>query len=406
MAESSIEWVSGPNGEEGYTFNPWLGCAKVHAGCTHCYAEVSQAVSMRKGGPVQWGEVWQGGQRVVVSDSTWMHPFTWARAAARAGERRKVFCASLADVLEVPIEPKDYPRQWTMEQVRAASLRTAAVSFSLETARERLWPIIEDTAWVCGGCGRPCSHSSDTEHRKHRLNDLSMVGAACEGVSGRCLNTPMGGLDFLLLTKRPENAGLVPGWARPLVWLGTSISDQKTADVYVPRLLDAQGFRYRFLSCEPMVGPVDLRTLWRHRGFTKPLTGESITSSNSGPVVSQTFGPKIDWVVFGFESGKNARRGNVDWISQGLKQCAQAGVAAFVKQLGSNAGDDAGKMNWRYRNEDPSDFRVVLSHPKGGDPAEWPEDLRVRQWPDAMDVPGRRPPVSHPNASNRGRQEQ
>jgi protein gp37 len=367
MAKTSIEWTSGPNGEEGYTFNPWLGCAKVHAGCTNCYAEVSQAVSMRKGGPVRWGEVWQGGQRVVVADSTWKHPFTWARKAAAAGQRRKVFCASLADVLEVPAMPPLSAKPGAFAEVERVRGR-------LDDARERLWPIIEDTAWMCGGCGRPCAHSSDTIHRKVRLQELDSVGAACEGQNGRCLSTPMGGLDFLLLTKRPENAPIVPNWARPLVWLGTSISDQKTADEMVPRLLAADGFRFRFLSCEPMVGPVDLmRACW----------GEALAHraphGHSGQPQLHPLAP-LDWVVYGFESGSKARPGNVEWIRQGLKQCKEAGVAAFVRQLGAVPVMERTLRNARTGNT-TGPVPLDLNDSKGGDMAEWPADLQVRMFP-------------------------
>jgi protein gp37 len=351
MAKTSIEWTSGPNGEEGYTFNPWLGCAKVHAGCTNCYAEVSQAVSMRKGGPVRWGEVWQGGQRVVVADSTWKHPFTWARKAAAAGQRRKVFCASLADVLEVPAMPPLSAKPGAFAEVERVRGR-------LDDARERLWPIIEDTAWMCGGCGRPCAPTSDTIHRKVRLQELDSVGAACEGQNGRCLSTPMGGLDFLLLTKRPENAGLVPAWARPLIWLGTSISDQKTWDTHGTELMKAKGFRYRFVSAEPMVGPVD----FGFRGTAPQVWGYGY----------RPIGSLIDQVVLGFESGSKARPGNVEWIRQGLTQCKEAGVAAFVKQLGAAP---------QYDGNPTPGIPLELNDPKGGDMSEWPEDLQVRMFP-------------------------
>jgi protein gp37 len=353
MGSTSIEWTSGPNGEEGYTFNPWLGCAKVHAGCTHCYAEVSQAVSMRKGGAIKWGEVWQGGQRVVVSDSTWRNPFRWAREAAAAGQRRKVFCASLADVLEVPGDPPSRLFATGAEMEPAAD-RAREVRAALQLARERLWDTIRKTAVVMsnGAPGTP--------------------GLVDRGFPG---------LDWLLLTKRPENWRLVPEDVRPLVWLGTSISNQETAAELVPRLLSSRGFRYRFLSVEPMVGPVDLTSIPGEIGHglhsRDVLRGWNIHHDDGDQYTVEPW-TKLDWVVFGFESGAKARPGHVDWIRQGLKQCQETGVAAFVKQLGADPREAYGRLEAAP---------MPLKDHKGRDPNEWPEDLRVRQWPNTHGRP-------------------
>lgn len=389
--DSKIQWTH-------HTFNPVLGCAKVHAGCTNCYAEKDMAVVMRKGGRIRWGEVWQGGQRVVAADSTWKHPLTWARAAAKAGERRRVFCSSLSDVLEVPSAPA-IGAEWAVkltalihgvapsdvrkaeEQARA---HVASEADKFHAARERLWPIIEDTAWMCGGCGRPCAHSSDTPHRTTRLLDLASVGAACEGTAGRCVSTPMGGLDFLLLTKRPENWPLVPYWARPLVWLGTSISDQETADEWVPRLLAAEGFRYRFLSVEPLVEPVDLTRIKIPKAPSPPFHGNALHAYRG-------FRNGVDLVIVGGESGPRARPCNVEWVQSIVRQCREAGVPCFVKQLGRfvtwPTEESMPDALWSAldASEDgaPTHYPVTcgLQDPKGGDWDEWPDDLRVRQFP-------------------------
>jgi protein gp37 len=86
-ANSAIEWTD-------HTFNPWRGCTKVHAGCTNCYAEVNYSVKMHG---VKWGP---NGTRVKLSHAGWKEPLKWNREAEAAGERRRVFCASLADVFE------------------------------------------------------------------------------------------------------------------------------------------------------------------------------------------------------------------------------------------------------------------------------------------------------------------
>lgn len=283
---SSIEWTT-------HTFNPWLGCAKAHAGCTHCYAEKHQAVKMRKGGEVTWGEVWQGGKRVVVSQSTWGRPLSWARTAARGGERERVFCASLADVLEVPQHPASWPRGWSDGQVANASLEVVTARDELNAARSRLWDVIRETSVI---------ESVTTVGMPHWAQ--------------------LPGLDWLLLTKRPENWRLIPEDVRPLVWLGTSISDQKTADEWVPRLIEAEGVRYRFLSVEPLLGPVDLTRLLTHRHPGTPGLATAPAHSRRS----------IDWVIVGGESGPKARPCNVEWIRDIVRQCREAGVPCFVKQ--------------------------------------------------------------------------
>lgn len=88
MAEATkIQWAT-------HSFNPWMGCAKVSAGCRSCYAET--LVTGRMGLPV-WGA---HADRKITADSTWKEPYRWQKKARAAGERHRVFCASLADVFE------------------------------------------------------------------------------------------------------------------------------------------------------------------------------------------------------------------------------------------------------------------------------------------------------------------
>jgi protein gp37 len=334
MGESSIQWTR-------YSFNPWLGCHHVHAGCTGCYAEVHQAVAMRKGGRVRWGEVWQGGQRVVVADSTWKQPHTWARRAGLEGVRERVFCASLSDVLEVPRKPETWPGAWSQERINQAIAHFGMTTAAMDTARERLWDTIRVTAEMTG------LPNLGPERRAERVED------------GRP------GLDWLLLTKRPENWRLVPEDVRQLVWLGTSISDQATAEEWVPRLLQAEGFRYRFLSVEPIVGPVDLWPMF------------SVFDRNgelSGPRVNADGSPAISWVIVGGESGAKARPCEYEWMRDVVLQCREAGVPVFVKQLGSQwAKASCARM--------PDGEGGTKSDDAGGWINNFPDDLQVRELP-------------------------
>ena len=380
-SETVIEWTD-------HTFNPWRGCAKVHAGCTHCYAEKNVGVAMHG---IRWGEVWSGGQRVVKADSQWGEPRTWARAAAKAGVRRRVFCASLSDVLEVPAQA---PFHRLTTEIRE---RVTAVTKDLDAARARLWDVIRETAHVCQGCLRPHATSADLPGRTALLDDLDSVGAACDGRNGRCTNTGSGGLDWLLLTKRPENWSLVPEDVRPLVWLGTSISDQVTADEMVPRLLQADGFRCRFVSAEPLVGRVDLRKfMWPVHGWWRgpyqSYDEAKAAGAECGMKPQALVGAHsrfLDWVIVGGESGRKARQCHVEWVRDVVRQCREAGVPCFVKQLGACASDpENGLAGAGLHVPDEASPLVSrrLKDEKGGDMAEWPTDIRVRQLPEARHV--------------------
>jgi protein gp37 len=342
--KTKIEWCHA-------TFNPIRGCSKVHTGCLNCYAEKNVGVKMQG---IEWGEVWQGGQRVVAADSAWKHPLKWARAAARAGERHRVFCASLADVLEVPDYPKAWPRTMTGAETAESRDRVLQARNALGDARSRLWHVIRRTARYCVLCeGRGFTGDSDGEV------DTSRSCAGCYS------SAPLPGLDWLLLSKRPENWRLVPEDVRPLVWLGTSVSDQKTADEWVPRLLAAEGFRLRFLSVEPLVGPVNLASVLIPDAPSPPGRGNALHACRG-------FARGIDWVIVGGESGRKARPCDVAWVRDIVRQCREAGVPCFVKQLGSAP---------RSLPTHVSADGMTLLDAKGGDIAEWPAYIRVRELP-------------------------
>jgi len=169
-------------------------------------------------------------------------------------------------------------------------------------------------------------------------------------------------LDWLLLTKRPENIvrlwaaaradveaaqpeGLVPK-TLPNLWLGTTAENQATAETRVPELLRAPAV-VRFVSAEPLLGPLILDP-WM-------------------PVTIGPGKPAVDWVIVGGESGPRARPFDMTWARWLRSQCVNAGAAFFMKQAGA-------------RPYLPG-FASSLRDPKGGDPEEWPADLRVREWP-------------------------
>ena len=318
MAETTIAWTH-------YTFNPWWGCTRVSPGCQHCYAET---FSHRLGLDV-WGPT--AGRR-FFDDRHWDEPLRWARRRAAGDERHLVFCASMADVFE---DRRD-----------------------LDEARFRLWDLIQATPE----------------------------------------------LTWQLVTKRPENvdrlapgAWTLHGWP-PNVWLLVTAEDQERADLRIPVLLRT-GARVKGVSYEPAIEPVDLsRWMWPVlEGWPAPYrsareareAGAKTTRSRQALVSAAAV--FLDWVIVGGESGPGARPFDLAWARSVVRQCHEAGVACFVKQLGARVrvtGDAEeirgtalrGKHFSRMRVCD-GDWRVHLKHPKGGDPAEWPEDLQVREFP-------------------------
>jgi protein gp37 len=228
-------------------------------------------------------------------------------------------------------------------------------------------------------------------------------------------------LDWLLLTKRPENwkpqlaraltccmthgvvtdgrfaaAKMVEAWLNGTppanVWIGTSIEDQKRADERIPELLKIPA-RVRFLSVEPLLGPVELTGLrCGSCGYSKADMQRHMDHH-----ICKNPTQLIAWTIIGGESGPKARPCNIEWIRSIVEQCKSAAVPCFVKQLGSQVvshGITGPGQHWpqgSIKTEvevkvEPMKGEVVwlhgLKHSKGGDQIEWPKDLRVRQFPE------------------------
>ncbi|AGR70230.1 Gp37Gp68 family protein [Burkholderia pseudomallei] len=226
--DSRIEWTH-------HTFNPWWGCTRISPACTNCYADSwAQRLALDLWGPKA--------PRRFFSDAHWKEPYKWNRDAIKQNQRRRVFCASMADVFE---DRRD-----------------------LDPWRERLWPMIEETP----------------------------------------------ALDWLLLTKRPELIKDMVPWKRKWpanVWLGTTAEDQKWANERIPALLRLPA-QVRFVSCEPLLGPLDLRKWLAAPGEKKGL----------------------HWVIAGGESGPKARPMGPSWAESLRDQCLEAGTAFHFKQWG------------------------------------------------------------------------
>jgi protein gp37 len=390
MGATSIEWTATvrPDGTTtpGFTFNPWRGCTKVSAGCKNCYAETLSGRNPKTLGV--WGP---GGTRVVAAESYWRQPLKWDAAAKAAGERHRVFCASLADVFE------DW--EGVVAQASGDTLYVYDEGFALLDGRN-------DIVWRAGGWSNNCN-------RYIPGRPLTM-----DDVRGRLFalieQTPH--LDWLLLTKRPENVLRMThdAWCKPVpghvsqnegdgrhwhwppnVWLGTSVEDQKAADERIPHLLSTPA-AVRFLSAEPLLGPVDLS-----RWLDNPVVAGHPAWRNV-PDRPSVADPMLHWVIVGGESGPGARGCDIEWVRGLVRQCKVAGVPVFVKQLGAKPytsevwplipGSDT-TTNWGAATEAEKqdavhtlgmmleNAGVAIRDRKGGDIGEFPDDLKVREFP-------------------------
>lgn len=292
-----------------HTFNPWIGCQEVSPACDHCYAKAQNDYRKWVNG---WGP---HGERRRTSAANWRQPIKWNAAAEKAGVRARVFCASLADVFDNQV---------------------------LAEWRADLWRLIDATP----------------------------------------------NLDWLLLTKRPQNAAEMMiaarravlganvadqhlAWPWPNVWVGVSVENQEEADRRIPDLL-ATPAAVRFLSCEPLLGPVDLH-LRRLRATPQ---------ETDAPTDLHSVSDRIHWVIVGGESGPNARPMHPDWARSLRDQCQAAGVPFFLKQWGEWV-PQLGSINL---SDDPERSRFTWAEwtDFGGGPPKW-EITENPAWCDDMD---------------------
>jgi protein gp37 len=204
---------------------------------------------------------------------------------------------------------------------------------------------------------------------------------------------------FQVLTKRPQRMadyvegrsetgcgmrGALVRWPLPNVHLGVSCENQAAADERIPLLLQTPA-AVRFISAEPVLGPINLEWLGHDGdGVIDALHGEDWTEewlSDDGSERCRTivnWRAKLDWVIIGGESGPSARPCDLAWIRHIVEQCKAAGTACFVKQLGAHPYGEWGPYS-DYAGRTQDDVRP--KHKKGGDISEFPADLRIREFP-------------------------
>lgn len=271
-ARSSIEWTD-------TTWNPVTGCTKVSPGCDHCYAET-------------FAERWRGtsghhfedGFDIVLRPERLTLPLRWRRS-------RRIFVNSMSDLFHDQVADEFIARV-----------------FAVMAVAER--------------------HTFQVLTKRHgRMRSLLRSAAFGE----------------LVLKHAPLVAmrvGLDPTWAArmanpddgplPNVWLGVSAEDQKRADIRIPALLDTPA-AVRFVSAEPLLGPIDLKQAVIRMGDQR---GHGLTASyvHTAGCCARFHG--IDWVIAGGESGPKAHPMHPDWARNLRDQSTRAGIPFFFKQWG------------------------------------------------------------------------
>lgn len=325
---TTIEWSD-------ETWNPTVGCSRVSAGCDHCYA---MGVAHRKMTPRHRGLTilrpptasrpgidWNGKVRLVPEALD--KPMGWRKP-------RRVFVDSMSDLFhpQVPFE--------FIAAVFGVMAACPQHTFQLLTKRPAR--MLEFFAWVRA---QPKKYASET--------DAAIVVRELE-------------------TRHFLTDGARDVWPLPNVHLGVSVEDQATADERIPLLTECPAGAIRFVSYEPALGPVD---------FTGRIAS---MATGHGQMVKQVGGwlccgagdrggPHVDWIIVGGESGPGARPFDIGWARSVVEQCKETSAKVFVKQLGARPFDKHGA--------------IYLNDRSGGDMAEWPVDVRVREAPPCTDSP-------------------
>lgn len=306
---SKIEWTE-------RTWNPIAGCSLESPGCTNCYAMslAARLARMKATAPIyagltqpsKAGPVWTG--RIAVNEKALLEPL-------RRAKPTMYFVNSMSDLFHESVPDE------LIDRVFAVMALCPQHTFQVLTKRSpRMRDYLSNLL------------AMDPDDRLGRFDQI-----ACDLTQSPCAIGPFEDLE--------EEAG----WPLRNVWLGVSVEDQKRADERIPDLLNTPA-AIRFLSCEPLLGPVDLtRTCIVPRVPGSPRAGIHIDALGgryvesgmpyigqwdiSRPYPADAPALSLDWVIAGGENGP--RPMHPDWARSLRDQCAAAGVPFFFKQWGS-----------------------------------------------------------------------
>ena len=301
---TAIEWTHVP-GFKGETWNPIVGCSVVSAGCTNCYAmgvanrlasmkidHYANLVAQTKAGPVWNGDI------NVAPRKTFLRPWFWKKP-------RAVFVNSMGDLFHEAIEDA------VIDMVFAIMALCPQHTFMVLTKRaDRMREFL-------------CTPGRKQEIGKAVLDISDLIAFE---VGSHKARPSMDHFSSCFAGDGPF----------PNIWLGVSVEDQKRADERICLLLDTPAVR-RFISCEPLLGSVDLTDV-----DYSPISGgkpgreagrDSYNALSGGMAGAQYHGfASVDWVIAGGESGASSRPMHPAWARSLRDQCAAAEVPFFFKQ--------------------------------------------------------------------------
>jgi protein gp37 len=351
--KSAIEWTDA-------TWNPVTGCTKVSPGCAHCYAETfaKRGLGRFAKAPLSSREFTD----VRCHEDAIEQPLHWRKP-------RRIFVNSMSDLFHEDVPDAFIDRvfavmalaPWHTFQIltkRAERMREYCSALTFE--RVRVW----------------MNRAADGD-------ELTMPTAA----GGFVLNFKENLTTIARRTKKSiyrfdplAMPTITPPPPFPNVWLGVSVENQHFADERIPLLLRTPA-AVRFISAEPLLGPINLRG-WGNPGWVcgrchefQSNDHEACRKCGAENPFNDSIG-RLDWVIVGGESGPGARPFDLAWGRSIIEQCKAAGVPVFVKQLGAKP---FGSCLPNGCGLEPHSMK--FKHSKAGDPNEWPDDLHVREFP-------------------------
>lgn len=358
MAATSIEWTE-------KTWNPLAGCSIASPGCHHCYAatmahrlaamgqEKYVGTTEKKNGHVHWTG------KITLDEESLGIPL-------RVRKPTMWFVNSMSDIFHEKV-PFDF-----VDKVFAVMGMCKRHTFQVLTKRaDRMRRYFEERSWndVIVGI-------------LQEFDSLPLKAPAPEWMSWFQTQYRVTEQESARGTEWPGRLPLA--WPLPNVWLGCSVEDQARADERIPFLLQTPA-AIRFLSVEPLLGPVDLGKWFedcRRAPAGSGMEGIRTGFKNISPDLGyHAWPPCLDWVIVGGESGHGARPCALEWIRSLVRQCKEAKTACFVKQLGSNPYQFDPKYGTRDICGDMLVSAVHQFNRKGGSIEEFPADLRVREFP-------------------------
>jgi len=368
-ANTSIEWTATvhPDGSvtPGRTWNPVRGCSVISPGCHNCYAMKMAHRFSGDGKPyagltkqTKAGPQWTG--KIATIESALLEPLSWRKPA-------KVFVNSMSDLFHEDVSEDFIAEVFGVMAVAGQPFQGKGDGYTASGY------------WTDSGGKKHPVRWPKQKHGPHIFQVLTKRPDRMRRLLDGRLVSKIAAAAYRHAHDRVCAGGLSDAiengsqWPLPNVWLGVSVENQKYADERIPHLLKTPA-AVRFISAEPLLGAVNL-------GAHLPAAFRRRDT--------------LDWVIVGGESGPGARPFDITWARSLVKQCAEAGVACFMKQLGAkpqglplcwSCGGTGEAMLSREtgRGSGPCGCRdgyQELFDRKGGDINEWPADLRVREFP-------------------------